>query len=126
MTIAEYIDSLKERVGKLKEAAETAEKNYLPSKELRARANFLEDIAWGLQNLSQDGESSIQSNIERNCDRFKTGNPDNDMGSALKAYTEETGKLVYNCSSKYTSSGEFLFWLMSQTTTKKEKKGEVK
>lgn len=127
MNLAEFTNAIRIRVEKLNEAAKIAEKNYVNTVELMNRKFLLEEIVHGLENLdSCETSHSTTCDIQRNCDRFKTGNATKDINDAVKAYSEETGKLVYNCAPKYNHAEDFVEWLMSRKGTHKKVESEKK
>ena len=67
--------------------------------------------------FAEDGSNGAP----RNCDRFNTGNPHADLGSAIKHFAAETGTTVYNLNPGFNSAGDFALWLMSATKEKQDR-----
>lgn len=69
--------------------------------------------------------------MNRNCDRFNSGDAEQDFNEAVAAYKKETGETVYNLVSgeSGTSGGRFLVWLMSKSpsdgTVEKVQTGKI-
>lgn len=77
-------------------------------------ASDLADDIWDV--LHPENNKAINSCMDtrtRNCDRFNTGDAEADYATAIKKYREETGKVVYNASPRYNSSGDFIIWMLS-------------
>ena len=57
---------------------------------------------------------------KRNCDRFNSGDSGIDFNNAINAYRRETGGEVWNCCPEYTTSGDFVKWLLTRVEAKKD------
>lgn len=120
--MSNMLEQLKSRIAEHRSAADDLKKMSLQSDTAKMfRDAFVEEemaMADKLQSkLEEIEESKSPQGVisgDRNCDRFNSGDSKADFNAAIKFYREETGKVVYNASPGYNSSGDFIIWLLSR------------
>jgi hypothetical protein len=120
--MSNMLEQVKSRIAEHRLAADDLKKMSLQSDTAKMfRDAFVEEemaMADKLQSkLEKIEESESPQGVisgDRNCDRFNSGDLKADFNAAIKFYMEETGKVVYNASPGYNSSGDFIIWLLSR------------